>query len=157
MSLVAIVGSANMDLVARAPRLPSPGETLLGGPFASLPGGKGANAAVAAARLGARTAFVGMVGSDPHGDALETSLREAGVETSYLQRAEEGATGVALIVVAEGGENAIVVAPGANARLAPEDVATALDALRPTVTLASLEIPVEAVAACARGRKGFSS
>lgn len=149
MGRVAIVGSANMDLVVRSPRFPSPGETLLGGPFAAHPGGKGANAAVAAGRMGADAFFVGTLGADDFGDALARSLTEANVRLNHSLRAETTPTGVALITVAEGGENTIVVAPGANGLVAPEDVRAALLALDPVVTLVSLEIPLDAVAACA--------
>ena len=151
MPRVAVVGSANMDLVVRAPRFPIAGETLLGGGFAAHPGGKGANAAVAAGRMGAEAAFVGMLGADAFGDALARSLGEAGVDLTHVLRAENTPTGVALITVADGGDNTIVVAPGANALVASEDVRAAILALEPAVTLVSLEIPLEAVAACDGG------
>lgn len=149
MPRVAIVGSANMDLVVRAPRFPAAGETLLGGGFAMHPGGKGANAAVAAGRMDAEVAFVGMLGSDSFGDTLARSMADAGVELDYTLRAETTPTGIALITVVEDGDNTIVVAPGANGLVAPEDVETALRAIEPAVTLVSLEIPLDAVAACA--------
>jgi ribokinase len=118
---VVVVGSINMDLVARAPRLPVPGETLTGVSFSTLPGGKGANQAVAAARLGAVTAMIGCVGSDAFGVALRGHLREDEVDTSGV-RVVDGTTGVALIVVDDLGKNGIVVVPGANAALSPADV-----------------------------------
>ncbi len=149
MSRVVVVGSANMDLVVSAACFPLPGETLLGHGFASHPGGKGANAAVAAGRMGSDIAFVGMLGPDAFGDALASSLEGANVSLEYTLRAEATPTGVALITVSDGGENTIVVAPGANALVAPEDVEAALSALDPAVTLVSLEIPLAAVAACA--------
>lgn len=119
---VVVVGSLNMDLVARAPRMPVPGETLLGHSFATVPGGKGANQAVAAARLGARTAMIGCVGEDAFGLALRTGLEADGIDCRAIRTVAGGSSGVALIVVDAYGRNGIVVVPGANARLAPEDV-----------------------------------
>jgi ribokinase len=118
---VVVVGSINMDLVARAPRLPMPGETLAGASFSTLPGGKGANQAVAAARLGAVTAMIGCLGSDAFGVALRSHLEEDEIDTAGI-RVVEGTTGVALIVVDDLGHNGIVVVPGANAALSPADV-----------------------------------
>src|SRR5215213_3280967 len=109
-----VVGSVNLDLVARAERLPRPGETLIDATFERFPGGKGANQAVAAARLGAAVAFVGSVGVDDFAEEALRGLREAGVRTVLH---EEGPTGVALIIVDARGENQIVVAPGANSAL----------------------------------------
>ena len=111
---LAVVGSVNLDLVARCERLPRVGETLTDATFARYPGGKGANQAVAAARLGARVSFVGAVGEDAFADEALTGLREAGVE---LQVAHGDSTGVAVILVDAEGENVIVVAPGANAQV----------------------------------------
>lgn len=132
-----VVGSVNLDLVARCERLPRPGETVTGAAFERVPGGKGANQAVAAARLGARVRFVGCVGRDPFAAEALTGLREAGVELDV--REVDAPTGVALILVDAAGENEIVVAPGANAEvggfeLAPSDG-----------VLCQLEIPDEAV------------
>jgi ribokinase len=115
-----VVGSINLDLVVQADRLPRPGETLSGARFARVPGGKGANQAVAAARLGAEVTMVGAVGRDEHGDAALAGLREAGVEEGWLVR--DAPTGIALITVDAAGETTIVVAPGANAELRPEDL-----------------------------------
>src|SRR2546421_5219274 len=109
---ITVVGSANVDLVARCERLPRPGETVTDAVFERIAGGKGANQAVAAARLGARVRFVGRVGRD---DFPLRSLEHEGVDTSGAVR-DDGETGVALIVVDAGGENTIVVAPGANRR-----------------------------------------
>src|SRR5262245_23546124 len=103
-----------MDLVVTAPALPRPGETVLGGQFTQVPGGKGANQAIAAARAGGRTTFLGAIGSASFGVMLKARLSASTVDTSLL-RVVYGASGVALIVVEESGENAIVVAPGANA------------------------------------------
>jgi ribokinase len=110
-----VVGSVNLDLVARVERLPRPGETVSGATFERVPGGKGANQAVAAARLGAPVRFVGCVGSDPFAEEALAGLREAGVELDV--RTVEAPTGVALILVDREGENTIAVAPGANAEV----------------------------------------
>ncbi|MFG3045250.1 ribokinase [Streptomyces sp. NPDC048241] len=143
-----VVGSANADLVVGVERRPGAGETVLGGDLAVHPGGKGANQAVAAARLGARTALLARVGDDGHGRLLRDSLRSAGVDTTAVLTG--GApTGVALITVDPSGDNSIVVSPGANARLTEGDVEPGvLGAAR--VVSAQLEIPLETVAAVVR-------
>ncbi|MGW8731766.1 ribokinase [Streptomyces sp. NPDC055808] len=145
-----IVGSANADLVVGVDRRPAAGETVLGSDLAVHPGGKGANQAVAAARLGARTALLAKVGDDEHGRLLRGSLRAAGVDTDGVL-VDQTPTGVALIVVDPSGDNSIVVSPGANARLAPEDIraAGALFASAPVVSV-QLEIPLATVAEVAR-------
>jgi ribokinase len=144
-----VVGSVNLDLVARCERLPRAGETVTGASFERIPGGKGANQAVAAARLGADVAIVGCIGDDDFArDAVE-SLEEAEVATDGL-RVADGPTGVALILVDAAGENQIVVAPGANAQLRPEHVP---DVSGPV--LCQLEIPIETVAAAAERAEGF--
>ena len=138
-----VVGSINIDLVARVDRLPKPGETVGGATFRRVPGGKGANQAVAAKRLGASVRFVGRVGSDTFAlDALEAE----GVDVTAVTR-DDGESGVALIFVDAEGENVIVVAPGANARLEPQPVAGAV--------LCQLEIPDEPVLAAARDASFF--
>ncbi len=119
---VVVVGSANMDMVAFAPKLPAPGETVLGTKFEMACGGKGANQAVACSRLGAETWFIGRVGKDAFGDMLLRSFQEAGVRTEFVQRDPEVSSGVALIFVEETGQNEIVVAPGANGRVSREDI-----------------------------------
>ena len=144
---IAVVGSANVDLVARCERMPRPGETVTGARLERMPGGKGANQAVAAARLGARTRFVGRIGTD---DLALRSLEREGVDASGVVR-DEGESGVALIVVDASGENTIVVAPGANARLTPEDV----DVGEADAVLCQLEIPNEAVRAAAAQARFF--
>jgi ribokinase len=147
---VLVVGSVNADLVVAVVRRPGAGETVLGSDLATFPGGKGANQAVAAARLGARVAFVGLVGRDSFARFLREGLDREGVDTRHLQ-AVPGPSGVALITVDPAGDNSIIVSPGANARLAPADVAAAgagLDAA--SVVSAQLEIPLEAVTAAAR-------
>jgi len=139
---VTVVGSANVDLVARCARLPRDGETVTDARLERVPGGKGANQAVAAARLGARTRFVGRIGTD---DLVLRSLQREGVDTSGVVR-DPGESGTALILVDDAGENVIVVAPGANTRLAPEDVEVG-DA---DAVLCQREIPDAAVRAAAR-------
>ena len=141
---ITVVGSANLDLVAFTERLPRPGETLTATDFERVPGGKGANQAVAAARLGADVRFVGCVGDDEHGRLALAGLEDAGVDLSALRHADEP-TGIAMIVVDGAAENQIVVVPGANARLHPDDVATdGADGV-----LVQLEIPLEAVSRAA--------
>jgi ribokinase len=143
---VAVVGSLNMDLIARTPRIPQPGETILGSEFCTAPGGKGANQAVAAARLGAQVSMVGRVGSDAFAQPMLASLTAAGVDHRHVIQDAQAATGVALIVVDDGGQNSIVVAPGANARLSPADVDAARAAIAAAhVLLLQLESPLEAV------------
>jgi ribokinase len=144
---VCVIGSANMDLVVRAPRLPGPGETVAGGEFQTFPGGKGANQAVAAARMGARVSMVGRVGSDVYGADLRKILGREGVDLTALRTAAGVATGVALITVETGsGENTIVVAGGANRRVSAEDVLGVAGLIRSAdVLLVQLEVPVEAV------------
>jgi ribokinase len=119
---VAVVGGLNMDLVIRSPRIPQPGETITGSGFHIVPGGKGANQAVAAARLGARVSMVGRVGRDAFADSLRESLVVAGIDADFVIPDPDSPTGVALIVVDDAGENSIVVAAGANMRLTPADV-----------------------------------
>ncbi|MCX4843986.1 ribokinase [Streptomyces sp. NBC_00893] len=141
-----VVGSANADLVVGVERRPAAGETVLGSDLAVHPGGKGGNQAVAAARLGARTALLARVGDDAHGRLLLESQRAAGVETDGVL-VGGAPTGVALITVDPSGDNSIVVSPGANARLTPQDVRAAgalFGAAR--VVSVQLEIPLETVA-----------
>jgi ribokinase len=133
-----VVGSVNLDLVARVERLPRPGETVTAGSLERIPGGKGANQSVAAARLGASVTLVGAVGEDELADEALAGLREAGVD---LDVEATGATGLALIFVEAGGENQIVVVPGANVEWAPRGV--------PGPVLCQLEIPLENVVAAA--------
>ncbi|MFI1207411.1 ribokinase [Streptomyces sp. NPDC020802] len=146
-----VVGSANADLVIGVERRPGAGETVLGSDLALHPGGKGANQAVAAARLGARTALLARVGDDAHGRLLLDSQRAAGVDTSGVL-VGGAPTGVALITVDPSGDNSIVVSPGANGRLTPEDVRTAAPLLAASrVVSAQLEIPLETVGEVVQG------
>ena len=151
---ICVVGGINMDLVVRVPHIPRPGETVHGGAVSRFPGGKGANQAVAASRLGASVALVGQVGADAFGAELLETLAEAGVETSAVRRAPCSATGVALISVASDGQNAIVVAPGAN--MAWEDAAVAgveraVAGCR--LLVLNLEVPLVVIAAAIRAAK----
>jgi ribokinase len=145
--VVVVIGSVNMDLVARTPRLPGAGETVLGaGDLLSIPGGKGANQAVAAARLGADVFMVGRVGDDAFGRTLANGLRGEGVNTRFVKRTPGVASGCASILVDARGENCIVVSPGANARVTPADVdAAELIIRRAAVVVLQLEIPLPTV------------
>lgn len=143
---ICVVGSLNMDLVIRTPHLPAPGETVSGGPFATHPGGKGANQAVAAARLGAAVTMVGRIGGDAFGERLRAELAQAGIATDHVIALPDVASGVALIAVETGGQNSIIIAPGANGELTPAAVdaaSTAITAAR--VLLLQLETPLPAV------------
>ncbi len=142
---IVVIGSLNMDLVAKTERLPLTGETVTGAQFFTVPGGKGANQAVAAGRLGAKTAMVGLVGSDAFGAQLLTSLRESQVEVSHVA-VSDAPTGVALIEVDAAGKNRIVVAPGANHSVSPERVEAAAELIRQAkLVLIQLELPLETV------------
>ncbi len=146
-----VVGSSNTDMVVKADHLPSPGETVLGGKFMMVPGGKGANQAVAAARLGAEVIFVARLGADSFGDqALENFHRE-GMDTRYVARDPDEPSGVALIFVDINGENVIVAAPGANLRLSPDNVDRAAESMAGCKALVlQLEMPLETVEHAAR-------
>ena len=125
MAKVLVVGSINMDLVVRVPHSPRPGETVLGGDFETFPGGKGANQAVAAARMGGEVTMVGRVGSDNFGDTLIQGLVEDNIRTTYVIKDTDTPTGIAMIAVAANGENLIVVASGANYKVSEADVTNA--------------------------------
>lgn len=150
MPALAVVGSVNLDLVATVPRLPRPGETLTGAELDRVPGGKGGNQAVAAARLGADVRLVGAVGDDELGAAALAELQAAGVDLGALQVVAEP-TGVALILVDEAGENQIVVVPGANHALDP----AAVDVGEPEALLCQLEVRDEAIEAALRPTDAF--
>jgi ribokinase len=146
---VVVVGSLNADLVVRTDRFPGPGETLVGGDLATLPGGKGGNQAVAAARAGGAVRLVGAVGDDAHGALLLDAAREAGVDVAHVAVRTGTATGTALITVAAGGENTIIVSPAANATLGPDDVPAGLFDGAAVLGL-SLEIPLATAVHAAR-------
>jgi len=143
---VTVVGSLNMDLVARAPRLPQPGETLAGHTFAQVAGGKGGNQAVAAARLGAQVAMIGCVGADANGAQLRAGLEAEGIDCTALETSATAPTGVALIIVDDGSQNAIVIIAGSNGEVTPATLArheTVLAAAQ--VVICQLETPPAAV------------
>ena len=147
---IVVFGSINMDLVVRTPRLPTPGETLTGHTFFTAPGGKGANQAVACARLGAPTRMVGRVGDDLFGEQLRASLRSFGVQDDGVLTTP-GPSGVALIAVDDLAENTIVIVPGANGSVSIADIPrleAVLDGAR--ILLVQLEVPIETVVAAAR-------
>ncbi|UMZ14095.1 ribokinase [Pseudomonas sp. MPFS] len=142
---VVVVGSLNMDLVTRAERLPRGGETLTGKSFATVPGGKGANQAVAAARLGAQVSMVGCVGEDAYGEQLRGSLLGEGIDCQAVDRVP-GSSGVALIVVDDSSQNAIVIVAGGNGELSPEKVVGFDPVLQQAeVIICQLEVPQETV------------
>lgn len=152
-TLVCVVGSLNNDTTLEVVGLPCPGETVLARARRLSPGGKGANQAAAAAALGARVAMVGAVGADEHGRAATEALRSAGVDVSGVRQRVAGATGLAIVVVDDAGENLIVVNPGANATLTAAEVADSLSSLRPAYVLAQLEVPIAAVAEAMRAAR----
>jgi len=148
---VFVVGSINQDFVLRVERRPEPGETVTDAELSLFPGGKGANQAIAAARLGAEVLMLGRVGEDAFGQDLVKNLRDNGVDTSCIEALPDAPTGSAFITVTPDGENAIVVSPGANRRFGPQEVETAFEDLRQArVLVAQLEVDVDAVetAAC---------
>jgi ribokinase len=142
---VCVIGSLNMDLVIRTPRFARAGETILGGPFATYPGGKGANQAVAAARLGAEVSFVGCVGDDAYGSEFRRVLQGEGINVTHLITRATVRTGVGVIVIDAQGQNSIVVALGANLALTPADIDRAMPMIQQAdVVMLQLEIPLEA-------------
>ncbi len=152
---IAVVGSANLDLVAEVQKIPVAGETVLGGDLRRIPGGKGANQAVAAARLGRRVAIIGRVGDDDVGAMLRSAMESAEVDTTYLATTENTPSGAALISVGADGDNAIVVSPGANGRLSAADMESAAGVIGAAeVVLLQLEVPMGAVAAATRSARG---
>lgn len=143
---ILVVGSLNTDLVVRTPRHPEVGETIIGTSFQTFPGGKGANQAVAAARLGGRVKMIGRLGADAFGEALLGTVSSDGVDTAFVARDPQAATGVALITVDDRGSNTIVVFSGANARVSPEQISACEEAFKDAaVLLLQLECPLPAV------------
>ena len=152
---VCVVGSANLDIVVPVPHHPVAGETVLGGDHARIPGGKGANQAVAAARLGRSVAFVGCVGNDPAGVELWDALEAESIDLS-LTRSVDGPSGVALIAVGPDGDNSIVVSPGANALVDEQQIDDASALLEVAkVTLLQLEVPIDSVTLAAESAGGL--
>ncbi|WP_433501177.1 ribokinase [Sphaerimonospora sp. CA-214678] len=150
--MISVFGSANMDLVAYVPVAPRRGETVTGRAFRSVPGGKGANQAIAAARAGARVAFLGAVGDDAFGPELRRALTDAGVDVARL-RTVPGPSGIAHIVVDDAGGNSIIVVPGANGTVTGPDPADLAVIARSDALLLQLELPLEAVTAAARAAR----
>ncbi len=159
MANILVIGSSNTDMVVKTARFPDPGETIIGGEFFMFPGGKGANQAVAAARMGGRTTFICKVGDDLFGQQAIAGFLKDGIITTYCYTDPASASGVALITVNADGENEIVVAPGANALLHPNDIENATAAMvEADLVLIQLEISLETVAfavqkAAALGKK----
>ena len=151
---IVVVGSTNMDMVVHAHRLPLPGETVLGGDLIMAAGGKGANQAVAAARLGARVTFIARIGRDMFGKQALENFRREGLDPRYIIEDPDAPSGVALITVGPAGQNIITVAPGANNRLLPEDITRAAEVFSPArVVILQLETPIETVLQAARQAK----
>jgi ribokinase len=151
MTSIVVIGSVNLDIVASADRLPAPGETVTGAELNHYPGGKGANQALAAARLGAEVCLLAHVGKDSAADEALALLRDGGVDLDGCVAVDDAPTGVALISVAKSGENQIVVAPGANRTLTPESLSIPpADAL-----ICQLEVPTDAIAHAAANFDGF--
>ena len=147
MADIVVIGSINMDLVVKTKSIPAPGETVSGEDLRLIPGGKGANQAVAASRLGVSVDLVGRVGGDAFGKTLITELEAQGVGVDYIQRDVHAASGTALIVVDASGENSIVISPGANGRVSPFDVdRVEMRLAGAKILLLQLEIPVKTVA-----------
>jgi len=145
---IVVVGSSNTDMIIRVPRIPRAGETLLGGEFLTAAGGKGANQAVGAARAGGKVAFIARVGRDAFGDQAIAGLLRDGIDVSRVFRDKLTPSGVALIFVAQDGENSIAVAGGANAKLSPSDVKKAAGVIRSAgLLVAQLETPLATVTA----------
>lgn len=143
---IVVVGSINMDLVVKTNQTPVPGETILGQQFAMVPGGKGANQAVAAARLGADVAMIACVGDDTLGTQMLDQLNKEGIDTAYVRTVPQTSTGIAVIQVLEDGDNSIIVVPGANMCLTPEEVEAASSRFEGAdILLVQLEIPLPAV------------
>ncbi|MCB0062812.1 MAG: ribokinase [Caldilineaceae bacterium] len=151
---VVVVGGANYDYLVRGSHLPTPGDTVNGNEFQEAPGGKGANQAVAAARLGAKVALLARIGKDTRGDTLMARFAAEGVDTSHVLRDADAATGIALVHVTESGEKQIFVAPGANDQLTAADIADAAPLFaNARVLLTQLEIPQESVMAALQQAK----
>jgi len=151
MTRIVVVGSANVDFVVQTPRIPRPGETVLGRDFVMAMGGKGANQAVGAVRLGADVTFVACIGQDVFGDQCLEAYQREGIDTRYVSRDDDEATGVALIAVAQDGENSITVASGANMRLMPDHVEAAAAAIQQADgLLLQLEVGLKTIETAAR-------
>ncbi|MEM9718614.1 MAG: ribokinase [Bacteroidota bacterium] len=148
---ILVIGSSNTDMVIQTDRLPTPGETVLGGEFLMNPGGKGANQAVAAARLGGKVSFVSRVGTDIFGQEAIEGFQQSGIDTQFVFQDSTAPSGIALILVNQEGENSIAVAPGANGLLRPADIdSIPLNQLVIDFLLMQLEVPIDTVEHAAR-------
>lgn len=154
---ILVIGSSNTDMVIRSERIPAPGETILGGAFLMNPGGKGANQAVAAARLNGKISFIAKVGSDIFGEQALAHYTREGIDVRFSKTDPKQPSGTALIMVDAKGENCIAVAPGANAALTPEDLDSALEAFaQADILLMQLETPIETILHACRIAKKFN-
>ena len=143
---ITVVGSSNTDLVGKVPKLPAPGETVMGSEFIIAPGGKGANQAVAIARIGGDVTFVAKLGMDDYGEQALKNFKKDGINTSFVFREPDVSSGVALIFVDKTGENMLVPIPGANGKLSPDDIDKARSAIENAdILVVQLEVPLEAV------------
>ena len=155
MSRIIVIGSSNTDMVIQSKKLPAPGETILGGTFFMNPGGKGANQAVAAARLGGNVTFVTKIGNDIFGSESTVNFRKENINTKYIIKDSKNPSGVALINVDDAGENSIVVAPGSNGALTPADISEDIfEAGTNDLYLMQLEIPIDTVEHVAKKASG---
>lgn len=147
---IVVIGSLNLDYVINLFRFPSPGETVTGDDFAVYPGGKGANQAFAAARLGAQVWMIGQVGNDPQGDILRQNLESAGVDTTYLQHDKDASSGIALITIDASGQNQIIIVPGSNGTFTTAHLSSCAELIAGAgLVLLQLEIPIVTVQAAA--------
>ena len=147
---IVVIGSSNTDMIVKVPRIPKPGETILGGSFSTAAGGKGANQAVAAARAGGNVTFIARVGQDMFGEQAVKGFDSDGIVVDYIVKDEKAPSGIAEIFVADDGENSIAVASGANANLSVEDVLKAKDVIaKADIVVMQLEIPIETIHAAA--------
>ncbi len=143
---ILVIGSSNTDMIVKVPHIPAPGETVLGNEFFTVQGGKGANQAVAAARAGGEVTFVACVGNDEFGIKAKEAYENEGINTKYVKTIDQAATGVAIINVADSGENSISVAPGANSFLSPADIASLEKVISESdLVLMQLEVPIETI------------
>ena len=155
MKKICVIGSLNMDLVVNVENMPKKGQTLIGSDFKEVPGGKGANQAVAMARLGGDVTMIGKVGTDSFGQTLIDALKNDNVDTTYVHK-ENGPTGVAMITVDKNAENAIVVAPGANFKVSKNDIDKNIEAIKGSdIVVVQLETPLDTIKYTLKKAKEF--
>ena len=158
MSLITVIGSSNTDMIMQLDKIPFPGETLIGNQFSTAPGGKGANQAVAAARLGGNVSFVGCVGNDQLGDSATDILKNESIDINHVKRSDKNPSGVAFIFVDKQGQNSIGVASGANFDINVEDIVNSEDLLsKSSVILTQLETPMDVIEKAASLSKNYNS